>query len=89
MSVAIRLQRFGKKKTPFYRIVAIDSRKRRDGASLEVVGNFDPSAKEGGVVVKEERIMYWLSKGAQASDTVRTMLTHMGIWGKLKQQAHR
>jgi small subunit ribosomal protein S16 len=89
MSVVLRMQRFGKKKTPFYRIVAIDSRKRRDGASLEVIGNFNPALKKGGMTVKEDRVVYWLSQGAQVSNTVRTMLKHTGAWGNVKKQAKR
>lgn len=85
MSVKLRFQRVGKKKQPFYRLVAIDSRKRRDGKPLEVIGNFNPRAETQGdeLIYNYDRFTYWLSNGAQVSDRVRTALKRKGAWGKL------
>ncbi len=70
--VAIRFQRFGRKKSPFYRLVAIDSRVRRDGRPLEYLGWYDPLKKETNL--NAPAIKQWLSVGAQPSDTVRNLL---------------
>ncbi|KIZ03043.1 30S ribosomal protein S16 [Monoraphidium neglectum] len=70
--VAIRFQRFGRKKSPFYRLVAIDSRTRRDGRPLEYLGWYDPLKKETNL--NAPAIKQWLSTGAQPSDTVRNLL---------------
>ena len=72
MAVKIRLARIGKKAAPFYRIVAIDSRKKRDGAFLEDLGTYD-ALKTKLVHFHEERINYWLSHGAQPSMTVKKL----------------
>ena len=70
MSVKIRLQRIGKKKAPFGRIVATDSRKKRDGACLEDLGTYDMLNSKL-VKFNEERVNYWISVGAQESETVK------------------
>ena len=70
--VAIRFTRMGRKKLPFYRIVAIDSRKRRDGAPLEYLGWYDPMKKEANL--NAPAIRKWLSVGAQPSETVSGLL---------------
>ncbi|KAI8476448.1 MAG: plastid ribosomal protein S16 [Monoraphidium minutum] len=70
--VAIRFQRFGRKKSPFYRLVAIDSRTRRDGRPLEYLGWYDPLKKETNL--NAPAIKQWLSNGAQPSETVRNLL---------------
>jgi small subunit ribosomal protein S16 len=72
MSVKIRLSRIGKKNAPFYRIVAIDERKKRDGAFLEDLGTYNPN---GGSLVtfKQERIDDWIAKGAIATDVVKRL----------------
>lgn len=79
--VKIRMKRLGRRHRPFYRINAMDSREPRDGRVLEALGHYDPMEKdvEKQVVLKEERIRYWLSKGAQASDTVGNLLKKRGI----------
>lgn len=75
MSVSIRLKRFGAKKRPYYRIVVTNSTAPRDGKTLEEVGYYHPVEKEDGqVVFKAERIRDWLSKGAQVSPTVKSLL---------------
>ncbi|MBM4292259.1 MAG: 30S ribosomal protein S16 [Deltaproteobacteria bacterium] len=73
MAVRIRMQRFGAKKKPFYRIVATDSRVKRDGDFLEQVGTYDPMQSPHTITFKAERMDYWLSVGAQASDTVASL----------------
>ena len=70
MAVAIRLQRRGRSKRPFYRIVAIDSRNQRDGIELERLGWYNPLTTNDNINIKEERINYWLNKGARTSDAV-------------------
>lgn len=71
--VKIRLRRMGKHKNPFYRIVAIDSKKARDGAYIENLGHYDPLKKN--LQLKRDRIEYWLSKGAKPTDTVAKLIT--------------
>lgn len=72
MAVKIRLSRTGRTNCPFYRIIAIDSRKKRDGASLEILGAYDPVKKEL-VGFAPERIEDWASKGAIVSDAVKKL----------------
>ena len=77
MSVKIRLKRFGTKKRPYYRIVVMDSRTARNGASIEEVGIYHPIEAPGKqLVIKEDRIRDWYKNGAQPSDTVRTILNN-------------
>jgi small subunit ribosomal protein S16 len=77
--LAIRLARFGKKKQPFYRIVVLDKRSPRNGRTVEVVGTYDPLKKPALIHLDAERVKYWLSCGAQPSDTVRSFLTAQKI----------
>ena len=70
----IRLARFGAKKKPFYRVVVIDKERARDGRNLEVVGNYNPLATPAQVVLKHERIDYWVKNGAQMSDRVAVLV---------------
>lgn len=79
MPVMIRLMRFGKRKSPSYRIVAIDKRKKRDGSYIENLGNYNPMKEPVTLEFKKERVQDWIGKGAQMSDTVRNLLK-----GKLK-----
>lgn len=79
MSVRIRLRRMGTIKKPFYRIVATDSRSPRDGKFLESLGTYDSRKKSDPFTVNKERVSFWLSKGAQPSDTVRSILKKAGI----------
>ena len=72
--LAIRMRRLGAKKRPFFRIVVIDSHAARDGRSVEVLGHYDPTSQPEKLEIKRDRLEYWLSKGAQPSDTVRTLL---------------
>ncbi len=79
--VRLRLKRFGRTHRPFYRICAIDKRSPRDGRPIEQIGFFDPAEKDDAKAlrVETERARYWLSVGAQPSDTVRTLLTRAGV----------
>lgn len=74
MSVKIRLARHGAKKRPFYRIVVADSECPRDGRYLESVGTYNPLKDPAEVMLKSERIEYWLGQGAIATDTVKSLL---------------
>jgi small subunit ribosomal protein S16 len=74
MAVKIRLARHGAKKRPFYRIVVADSESPRDGRFLETVGTYNPLKEPAEVMLKSERIDYWLDKGATPSDTVKSLL---------------
>ena len=75
MSVKIRLRRMGAKKAPFYRIVVADSRCPRDGRFIEEIGTYDPMAEGENIKIDLERAKYWISNGAQPTETVRGLLT--------------
>ena len=79
MATTIRLTRMGKKKQPFYRLVVLDSRKRRDGAYLANLGYYNPFVEPHKVKLHEEEIIAWLKKGAQISETARSLLKAQGI----------
>ena len=70
----MRLSRIGSKKRPYYRIVVIDKRRARNGRFLEVLGQYNPISNPVQMEVNAERAQYWLSKGAEPSDTVRSIL---------------
>jgi small subunit ribosomal protein S16 len=74
MAVAIRLRREGNHDRPIYRIVAADSRYRRDGRFLELLGQYDPNQSTGGLNVNLEGVKAWIAKGAKPSDTVRSLI---------------
>ena len=81
LAVRLRLKRIGRRHRPSYRLAAVDQRRPRDGRVLEELGIYDPMATrpEQEVVLKRERIEYWLSVGAQPSDTVRRILEKAGV----------
>ena len=79
MAVHLRLRRMGAKKRPFYRIVAADSRRSRDGRFLEIVGTYDPIKKPAEVNIFEDKLTGWLDRGAIPSDTVHTLLSQIGF----------
>lgn len=85
MAVHIRLRRMGKKKRPYYRIVAADSRRARDGRFLEVLGTYDPIEKPAVVKLFEDRVSYWLDQGAAPSDTVNSLFTQIGFTEKYQK----
>lgn len=70
----MRLTRIGSKKRPYYRVIVIDKRRARNGRFLEVLGQYNPIASPAQFEINAERAQYWLSKGAQPSDTVRSIL---------------
>ena len=72
--VTMRLSRIGSKKRPYYRIVVIDKRRARNGRFLEVIGQYNPIANPVQMEINAERTQYWLSKGAEPSETVRSIL---------------
>lgn len=74
----------GKKKAPLYKIVAADSRSPRDGRFIESVGNYNPHAEPAQVVLKEERVIHWLTKGAKPTETVRNLLRREGLIMKMR-----
>jgi len=89
VAVKIRLLRMGRKKKPFYRIVAIDSRVRRDGRYLENLGYYDPLANPAVVKIDKGKVLAWLEKGAIPSETVFNLLQKQGIaleWHLLKNK---
>lgn len=77
--VAMRLTRVGSKKRPSYRIVVIDKRKAQNGRFLEIVGQYNPLSDPAMIEVNADRAKYWLSKGAQPSETVRNLLRQKEI----------
>ena len=79
MSVKIRMRRMGSKRKPFYRIVYADSRMPRDGRFIEEVGYYNPLTNPDEVKLEEDKIFEWLEKGAQPSDTVRSLLSKAGL----------
>lgn len=70
----IRLARIGKKKHPFYRVVVTEKARPRNGRFVEILGTYDPSKKPAAVELDQERVKYWMGKGAQPSDTVRSFI---------------
>ena len=72
--VVIRMRKMGSKKRPFFRVVVTDSRIARDSSFVEIVGHYNPRTKPAKVEIDRERIDHWVGKGAQLSDTVRTLL---------------
>ena len=72
--VVIRLRRAGSKKRPFFRIVVTDSRAARDSRFVEILGHYNPRSRPALVDVQQERVDYWIKKGAQPSDSVRTLI---------------
>ena len=79
MPVKIRLQRHGKKGKPFYWVVAADARAKRDGRYLEKLGTYNPNTNPATVDINEENAVNWLEKGAQPTDTARTLMSYKGI----------
>ena len=84
MAVKLRLTRMGAKKRPTYRIGASDSRQKRDGEYLELVGTYNPIADE--TKINEEVALKWLKNGAQPSDTVRNLLSKAGVMKKFAEE---
>ncbi len=79
MATKIRLKRIGRKNRPFYRMVIMDSRSRRDGASIEELGWYNPINLDHSYSLNEERILHWLKDGAQTTDAAHKLLRRAGI----------
>ncbi len=84
--VKIRLRRAGRKKLPFYQIVAADARAPRDGKFLEVIGHYQPTAKPHAITIDKERTAYWLGVGAQPTTTVRSLIRATGLLHELNMK---
>jgi small subunit ribosomal protein S16 len=84
VAVKIRLKRLGKVRVPQYRIVVVDSRKKRDGRVIEEIGKYHPKENPSYIDVVSDRVEYWLGVGAQPSDAVVKILTITGDWQKFK-----
>lgn len=84
MAVKIRLKRFGKKRAPYYRVVVMDSRTKRDGRAIEEIGKYHPTEEPSVIEINSERAQYWLSVGAQPSEQVAALLKLTGDWGQFK-----
>ena len=84
MAVKIRLKRLGKIRVPQYRIVVVDSRKKRDGRVIEEIGKYHPKEEPSFIEVESDRAQYWLGVGAQPSDAVAAILKVTGDWQTFK-----
>ncbi len=84
MAVKIRLKRMGKIRAPFYRVVVMDSRTKRDGRAIEEIGKYHPTEEPSVIQIDSERAQYWLSNGAQPTEAVAALLKITGDWQKYK-----
>ena len=84
MAVKIRLKRMGKIRAPHYRVVVVDSRKRRDGRVIEEIGKYHPKEEPSFIEVTSERAQYWLGVGAQPTEAVEALLKVTGDWQRFK-----
>ena len=78
MAVKIRLRRIGAKKAPYYRVIVADSRSPRDGRFIEELGTYNPLTEPAEIKIDTERALEWMKKGAQPTDTVKTLLKRVG-----------
>ena len=88
MSTKIRLKRIGRRNRPFYRVVVMDSRKKRDGAAIEELGWFNPVQHDKPYSMNHDRVLHWLDLGAQPSDAFHGLMKRSGLaykWHLLKQ----
>ena len=84
MAVKIRLKRMGKIRAPFYRVVVMDSRTKRDGRAIEEIGKYHPTEDPSVIDIDGERAQYWLGQGAQPTEAVAALLKVTGDWQKFK-----
>lgn len=84
MAVKIKLQRLGKIRAPYYRIIVADARTRRDGKAIETIGKYHPKEEPSLIEVVSERAQYWLGVGAQPTEPVQRLLEITGDWQKFK-----
>ena len=87
MAVKIRLKRMGKIRAPFYRVVIMDSRTKRDGRAIEEIGKYHPTAEPSLIDINSERAQYWLGVGAQPTEQVLALLKVTGDWQKFRGEA--
>ncbi|MFQ5949865.1 MAG: 30S ribosomal protein S16 [Nitrospiria bacterium] len=85
MAVKIRLTRMGRHKRPYYRIVVADSQAPRDGKFIEILGTYDPLGEAATVQVKEEKAIDWLKRGAEVTETVKSIFNKAQLFKKLKE----
>jgi len=76
MAVTLRLMRFGKRKQPFYRVVVLDKRKKRDGAYIENIGVYNPFLEDKNIELVKERFEFWQQKGAQISEGLKRLISN-------------
>ncbi len=84
MAVKIRLKRMGKIRQPYYRVVVVDGRKKRDGKVIEEIGKYHPKEEPSFIEIVSDRALYWLGVGAQPSESVAALLKVTGDWQKFK-----
>jgi small subunit ribosomal protein S16 len=84
VAVKIRLKRMGKIRTPFYRVVVMDSRTKRDGRAIEEIGKYHPTEEPSLIDISSDRAQYWLSQGAQPTEAVEALLKVTGDWQRFK-----
>ena len=84
MAVKIRLKRMGKIRAPFYRVVVMDSRAKRDGRAIEEIGKYHPTEEPSLIDINSERAQYWLGQGAQPTEAVAALLKVTGDWQKFR-----
>lgn len=84
VAVKIRLKRMGKIRAPFYRVVVMDSRTKRDGRAIEEIGKYHPTEEPSLIEIDGERAQYWLKQGAQPTEAVEALLKITGDWQKAK-----
>ncbi len=84
MAVKIRLKRMGKIRAPFYRVVVMDARTKRDGRAIEEIGLYHPTREPSRIALNSERVQYWLGVGAQPTEQVMALLKVTGDWQKHK-----
>ncbi|MFT8396056.1 30S ribosomal protein S16 [Propionibacterium sp.] len=80
MATKIRLKKFGKIREPHYRVVVMDSRKKRDGRAIEVIGQYHPKSDPSVIKIDSERVQYWLGVGAQPTEAIVAILKRTGDW---------
>src|SRR5438045_9434102 len=89
MAVSIRLRREGAKNHPYYKVVVADSRSPRDGKFIEIIGTYDPKKPGHNSTIHLDRAEYWISKGAQPSDTVRSLIKRTKNWLRKRRRPRR
>lgn len=84
MAVRIRLRRMGARKQPVYRVVVADSRSPRDGRFLDTIGTYNPRTEPVQIRIDRDKALAWLEKGAEPTDSARSLLSQVGIWQRFR-----